>query len=92
MTLERVQHDYSSYEIKLSEQNYTKSNCTTSSCQQLYEITINNTVYNIEVKIKKQTPDELNIKLFPVTVFVNYKTKQQTNKSTAVEGYVLNAD
>ncbi|MDR7073145.1 type IV pilus modification PilV family protein [Fictibacillus barbaricus] len=90
MTLARVQHDYTSFGITKAEKTYTKLNCSTTGCASLYTATINNNNYDIEIKVLPQSTEEAEIKLFPVTIKVNYKTKQGV-KGTIVEGYVTDA-
>jgi prepilin-type N-terminal cleavage/methylation domain-containing protein len=93
MTLERVQHSYGSFGIvKNTAKHYDITVCTTDpDCKKLYAPTINSNVYEIEIDVKNQTSEEASIKLFPVTVKVNYPTKQN-KKSTSVEGYMKYAE
>lgn len=90
MTLERIQNDYASYEVTASPKTYEKSLCTSSSCRDLYETMINNTVYETKITVKAQAGEEASIKLFPVKVTIQYTSNQKV-LSTAVEGYVKDA-
>jgi prepilin-type N-terminal cleavage/methylation domain-containing protein len=91
MTLERIQHDYSPFEITPAPGTYNTSTCKTPSCQNLYETTINNIVYDIEIEVKEQSGDESAIKLFPIKVTIHHEMNEK-QKSTAVEGYVKDAE
>ncbi|MBY6037051.1 prepilin-type N-terminal cleavage/methylation domain-containing protein [Fictibacillus nanhaiensis] len=91
MTLERVQHDYASFEVSPAPKVYSKTDCKTASCQNLYENMVNNTVYAIKIEVKNQSGEESSIKLFPVKVTIQY-TNNQKIKSTAVEGYIKDAN
>jgi prepilin-type N-terminal cleavage/methylation domain-containing protein len=84
MTLERLQNDYESYEIKVRPAVYDKSKCTSSDCSDIYEILINNTKYETKITVKPQVGKETAIQLFPVKVTIYFSD----NKSTSVEGYV----
>ncbi|WNB92727.1 type II secretion system protein [Bacillus sp. NEB1478] len=92
MTLVRVQHDYTSFGITKTAKVYNQSNCNPTGCQPLYESTINNKKYDIDITVRSQTTEEAEIKLFPVTIKVNYKTMRNNLKSTIVEGYVTDAN
>ncbi|WP_137791988.1 prepilin-type N-terminal cleavage/methylation domain-containing protein [Bacillus sp. E(2018)] len=91
MTLERVQIDHDPYEIKLisgmSEKSFSKSTCTKTSCQDLYEMAINDKSYKIAVKVKQSAPEK-EIGLYTATVSIDYGE----TKPTTVEGYLKNAN
>ncbi len=89
MTLERLQNDYAAYEMKAIPKTYEKSQCTTSTCRDLYETMINNNVYETKIIVKSQKGEESSIKLFPVKVTIQYTSNQKV-QSTSVEGYVKN--
>jgi prepilin-type N-terminal cleavage/methylation domain-containing protein len=91
MTLERVQHDYSSFDITSTVGTYNKTVCQTTECQNLYEVTINNIPYNVEIGVQRQSANEVLVKLFPVKVTIKYEVNNKV-RTTAVEGYVKNAD
>lgn len=90
MTLERAQINHDPYEIKLisgmSEKTLNKATCTTTSCQGLYEMEINNKPYKISIKIK-QLPADKEIGLYSAKVLVNYGKPNPTS----VEGYLKDA-
>ncbi|MDM5315092.1 prepilin-type N-terminal cleavage/methylation domain-containing protein [Fictibacillus sp. b24] len=89
MTLERLQNDYASYEIKASPNTYDKNQCTKSSCRDLYETMINNNKYETKITVTSQQGEETSINLFPVKVTIYYKSNQK-DQVTSVEGYVKN--
>ncbi|MBH0156851.1 prepilin-type N-terminal cleavage/methylation domain-containing protein [Fictibacillus sp. 5RED26] len=90
MTLERIQINHEPYGINLisgmSDKSLTKSTCTTSACQSLYEMDINNKPYKITIRVK-QLPADKEIGLYSAKVLVNYGKPNPTS----VEGYLKDA-
>lgn len=90
MTLERTQINHEPYGINLvsgmSEKSLTKSTCSTTTCQSLYEMEINNKPYKITIRVK-QLPADKEIGLYSAKVLVDYGK----SNPTSVEGYLKDA-
>lgn len=71
-------------DVTATEKIYTKNNCVPANCDDLFELTVNDQVYDIEIQISQQ-PDEKELELIDILVTV---TLHERNIKSTVEGYI----